>query len=412
MMTPEEYSNRLQRLVRVTPVEEVSVVEAVGQCLAEAVRAGVPVPPFDNSSMDGYAVAYRDIAVLAESSTGSVTLPVSGDIPAGAVPRALRGGTAMRIMTGSVLPSGADTVVPVELTDQPPGAGPAPREVTITGHVEQGASIRFTGHDIERGQIVASAGERVTPALLAGVLAAGVARVLVHRRPRVAVIVTGDELTEAGDSLDLGHIPDSNGPMLASLVRQAGADIVQQSRSVDREVEFLSLLSKAASCADLILTTGGVSAGAFEVVKQAMSIETKDADSPRMSFVKVAIQPGKPQGYGSAGGTPIIGLPGNPVSAFTSFHVFVRPFLSALSGGPGMLSTQPVEVGTGWESHQGKAQVMPVSLVPKAVPSHTLGSASHAIASLHRADALALIPLEITQVKPGMIVDAIILEGK
>ncbi|MEI6620456.1 MAG: gephyrin-like molybdotransferase Glp [Actinomycetes bacterium] len=310
----EHRSTILASLQRMEAVE-LLLDQCVGAALAAEVKARVPVPTFTNSSMDGYAVRSADVA------QAPVRLTVTGDIPAGRPSSVvLSRGTAQRIMTGAPLPTGADAVVRVEWTD----GGTA--EVLIERPAPVGQDVRKVGEDVPEGAIIAGLGASVTAGLIGASAAVGVDRLTVHRRPRVVIASTGDELVTSGTVLGAGMIYESNSRMLAPMVRQAGAEVVEVTTLTDNVDEAVENLLAWTSRSDVIVTTGGVSAGAFEVVKQAF----ERIGSVR--FVKVAVQPGKPQGFGSLAATPVIALPGNPVSAFVSFELFVRPALRYLGG--------------------------------------------------------------------------------
>ncbi len=307
---------------------------ALGLVLAEDVIAALSLPGFDNSAMDGYAVHVEDIATA--SADTPTQLPVTEDIPAGRTDiLTIAAGTAHRIMTGAPLPFGATAVVPVEATDG------ATDTVTIRANVRAGQHIRRTGEDVTAGTTVLQAGAVITPAVLGLAAALGLAELTVVPRQRVLVISTGTELVAPGTPLQPGQIYESNAVMLAAAVREAGGDVVAAPTTTDDVGVFREILRRhlpeteggGDDHADLIITTGGVSAGAYEVVKDALG----DDSEGRVQFVKVAMQPGMPQGAGTlddAAGTPIITLPGNPVSALVSFEVFVRPALRAAMGLP------------------------------------------------------------------------------
>lgn len=307
---------------------------ALGLVLAEDVIAPLSLPGFDNSAMDGYAVHVEDIATASAGTPAQ--LPVTEDIPAGRtdIPT-ITAGTAHRIMTGAPLPFGATTVVPVESTDG------ATDTVTIRANARAGQHIRRAGEDVTAGTTVLQAGAVITPAVLGLAAALGLAELTVVPRQRVLVISTGTELVAPGTPLQPGQIYESNAVMLAAAVREAGGDVVAAPTTTDDVGVFRETLRRhlpeakggGDDHADLIITTGGVSAGAYEVVKDALG----DDSDGRVEFVKVAMQPGMPQGAGTlddAAGTPIITLPGNPVSALVSFEVFVRPALRAAMGLP------------------------------------------------------------------------------
>lgn len=308
------------------PVEQVAVAEARGRILAADLTAPEALPSFDNSAMDGYAVRAVDIAAASPDSPAH--LPVSGDIPAGAVVEDLAPGTALRIMTGAPVPRGADAIVEVEVTDG------GTEKVAIREPRAAGSFVRPTGSDVTVGQVVLAGGAVLGPAQIGLLAALGITEVAVRRRPRVLVCSTGSELAE--DPVPgSGQIRDANGALLAAAVEDAGAIAVRKLWVADDVPAFLALLDAevASGEVDLVLTSGGVSAGAYEVVKEALG--------PRgVEFTKVALQPGMPQGSGVVGGVPVVCLPGNPVSALTSYEVFVRPALRRAVGHP--LPDRPV----------------------------------------------------------------------
>lgn len=300
--------------------ESVALIEARGRILAGAVVAPEALPSFDNSAMDGYAVRAADVAAATPDSP--VLLPVAGDVPAGAPVGDLAPGTAVRIMTGAPVPRGADAIVEVEVTDG------GTTTVAISEARATGTFIRPAGSDVAVGQEVLAAGAVLGPAQIGVLSALGVGEVVVRRQPRVLVCSTGSELAE--DPVPgSGQIRDANGALLAAAVEDAGAIAVRKLWVADDVPAFLALLDAevATGDVDLVLTSGGVSAGAYEVVKEALG--------PRgVEFVKVALQPGMPQGSGSIAGVPVVCLPGNPVSALTSYEVFVRPALRSAGGHP------------------------------------------------------------------------------
>ncbi|ANI37850.1 molybdopterin molybdotransferase MoeA [Mycolicibacterium vaccae] len=320
MRSVEEHRRAVASLITTRPPVTLPLADALGLVLAADVVAPLSLPGFDNSAMDGYAVVSEDIA--AATDTTPVRLPVAEDIPAGRtdIPT-LKPGTAHRIMTGAPLPAGATAVIPVEATDG------ATDTVTIRASTRPGQHIRRAGEDVTAGTTVLQAGQLVTPAALGLAAALGLGELEVIPRHRVLVVSTGTELVAAGRPLQPGQIYESNGVMLAAAVRDAGADVVAAPMTGDDVDAFVAVLRSYADSADLILTTGGVSAGAYEVVKDALT-------EGGVEFTKVAMQPGMPQGAGTVYGVPTITLPGNPVSALVSFEVFVRPALRAAMGVP------------------------------------------------------------------------------
>ena len=401
MLSVEEYLARIVGLATVLPVEDVPIGEGVGQVLAEDLRARFAVPPFDNSAMDGFAVRAADLAP-------GVRLRVVGDIPAGASSAPEVGeGECARIMTGAPLPPGADAIVPVELTDQPMGDAPLPAEVEVREVVSEGQHVRRRGGDVAEGDMVLRAGTVWGPEATGAASSIGYATVPLRRRPRVAVLSTGDELVEPGEDLGFGQVPDSNSYLLAGLVTRFGGEVVLRRAVGDDQAEFRAALDEALA-ADVVVTTGGVSVGAFEVVRQV-------TEGDEISFERVNMQPGKPQASGllrapDGRGVAFLGFPGNPVSAWVSAWLFLRPLLLAFTVPERVASEErgrrPVEgrlhpdtfvlpVRETWRKTTERRQYIPVKVVDGGVvPSHALGSGSHLIGSLHLADGIAIVPAD------------------
>ena len=296
--------------------------------LAQSIAAANDLPPFDNSSMDGFAVRAEDVAGAISDSPRR--LRVVGDIPAGSHPAfTLASGEAARIMTGAPLPEGANAVVPVEDTNvnNHDAGTPAPDEVQIFQPVEAGANRRRRGMDLRAGEVVLNPGHLLKPQDLGLLAMLGIADVPVYRKPRLALFSSGDELLEVDAPLEEGKIRDSNSYMLAALIERAGAEVLRLGVAKDNPESVKTLLEKAVKASvDLILSSAGVSVGAFDFVKQVIE------SSGRMDFWRVNMRPGKPLAFGEYNGIPFIGLPGNPVSAYVGFKVFVDPAIQRLRG--------------------------------------------------------------------------------
>lgn len=384
-----EHRAAVAALLPLLPVHQVPVADALGMVLAEPVRAPLPLPPFDNSAMDGYAVRAVDVADASEAHP--VTLPVTEDIPAGRTElNPLQPGSTQRIMTGAPLPPGADSVVQVEHTDR--GTGQA----RFFQPVATGKHLRRTGEDVAEGAEVLAAGTPLGPPQLGLASAVGCATLPCHRRSRVLVLSTGSELVEPGEPLLPGQIYESNGVMLQAAVRDAGGE-AELLRFVPDDVEqFRAALRPYRGQVDLLITSGGVSAGAYEVVKDAL-------DGHGVEFYKVAMQPGGPQGLGRYEDIAVVTLPGNPVSAQVSFEVFVRPALRAAMGRPrpertavrATLTEQLSSPAGKRQYRRGhyEAATGEVSLVG--------GPGSHLLASLASANCLVLVHEQAERLDPG-----------
>jgi len=394
-------AHRATILRAITPLRPVSVelAEAEGCVLAEDVTAAVSLPSFDNSSMDGYAVSSSDTNHSSERSPA--TLPVKGEIAAGdtgvfqLVP-----GTAIRIMTGAQLPAGADAVVPVEWTNG------GSQTVEIYRGVEPGNAVRYAGGDAAAGETLLRQGIRMRPMQIAVAASAGRKSVRVRPRPRVVVLSTGNELTEPGTPLVPGQIWDSNSYMIAAAAREAGAHAYRRSVVPDDPAGVLPALEEQLHHADLLVTTGGVSMGGeHDVVKAALR------ELGTVTFRKVAMQPGMPQGFGTIGEArvPLFTLPGNPVSAFVSFQLFVRPAIAALQGTDDLgLPSVRATLTAGVRSPEGRRSYLRGVLGDGEVTPLS-GQGSHQIAALGRANALIIVPERETQLPQGDTVDVLVL---
>jgi molybdopterin molybdotransferase len=378
--------------MRARPAAAVPLSEALGLALSGDVVAGLSLPVFDNSAMDGYAVRAEDVD--GASPERPVVLPVAEDIPAGRTDElTLQPGTAHRIMTGAPLPTGATAVVPVEDTDG------GVDSVAIRSHPPAGKHIRRAGEDVAPGTTVLRAGQVVTPAVLGLVAALGMAELTVLPRQRVLVVSTGSELVSPGTPLLPGQIYESNSVMLAAAFRDAGADVIAAATAEDDVAAFGAILDRYAAAVDLIVTSGGVSAGAYEVVKDAFGRDGGQG----VEFVKVAMQPGMPQGIGRVAGATIVTLPGNPVSALVSFEVFIRPALRAAMGLPDPNRPRRAAVLTETlTSPRGKRQFRRAILDMAAGTVIAYGPpASHHLRWLASANGLLDIPEDVMEVPAG-----------
>ena len=374
--------------------------EAEGGVLAADATARSPLPSFDNSSMDGYAVQAAD--VVAATAAAPVFLPVASQIPAGDTsPHVLRVGTCARIMTGAPLPAGADAVVPVEWTD-----GGRDR-VAISQPAAPGHAIRRRGDDVAEGQLMVPAGALLGPSQIALLAAGGHREAMVRPRPQVAVIATGNELTEPGSPLVPGQIWDSNSYLLAAAVRQAGG-VAQRHRVKDDPDAVVAALDELSASADLLVTSGGISMGGeHDVVKAAL------AGHAEVAFRKVAMQPGMPQGFGVVGRSraPLFTLPGNPVSAFVSFQLFVQPAMAARQGralAPPPLSPAVLTVSVRSPA-QRRSYLRGVLDHAAGTVTPLPGQGSHQLGALALANALIVVPEQVTSMQAGDTADVMSL---
>lgn len=373
---------------------ELTLLDAQGLLLAENVRADFPLPSFDNSAMDGYAV--RAIDTRDASPDSPSQLQVVGDVAAGAKSRSGMGpGLAMRIMTGAPIPAGADAVVPLEDTDR----GLA--RVAINKPARTGDCVRRAGEDLAGGAPALGAGAALGPQQLALLAAVGRDRVVVRPRPRVIVLSTGSELVEVGQRPAFGEVIDSNSYMIAAAAKDAGADARRIGIVPDDHAKLLDTLESQLLRADILVTSGGVSMGAYDVVKEALS------ELGTVEFAQVAMQPGKPQGFGHIGNrVPIFCLPGNPVSSLVSFETFVRPAIRKLLGKRNLhrATVQAVALESARSPHgvrQYRRGVLHREAGGGYGVSFSGGPGSHLIASLALSNCLVVIPEEETEVVAG-----------
>ncbi|MQY37865.1 Molybdopterin molybdenumtransferase 2 [Streptomyces sp. RB17] len=415
-------------LSTVRPLEpiELQLLDAQGCVLVDDVTVPVSLPPFDNSSMDGYAVRVTDVAGASEEFPA--VLEVVGDVAAGAAdPVRVGPGQAARIMTGAPLPPGAEAVVPVEWTDGGLGEGPASGmrarslapegaggQVRVHRPVEARAHVRAKGSDVKAGDRALQAGTILGPPQIALLAAIGRGTVRVRPRPRVVVLSTGSELVQPGEELGRGQIYDSNSFALTAAARDAGAIAYRVGAVADDAETLRSTIEDQLVRADMMVTTGGVSVGAYDVVKEALSYadDAEEAGSG-VEFRKLAMQPGKPQGFGSIGPdhTPLLALPGNPVSSYVSFELFVRPAIRTLMGladvhRPRTRATLTADKAL--SSPKNRRQFLRGAYADGEV-TPVGGSGSHLIAALAQADALIVVPEDTESVEPGAEVEVVLL---
>ena len=403
------------------PAETIPVDEALGRVLADGVVAAVTLPPWDNSAMDGYAVRAADVEGATEDAP--IRLAVTGEVPAGGVATTVVApGSAIRIATGAPVPGGADSIVPVEQTTPldaagTPGArgrvaaGPVPAAILVHGARPAGAHIRRRCGDLAEGDEVLAPGSAMTPAAIALAAGAGLAAVTIRRRPMVAVLATGNEVRAAGSELGPAGIPDANGPGLRALVDASGAEPLDLGIAPDDLDDVIGRLRSAlARGADAIVVAGGVSVGPYDVVKLAFE------SIGEIGLWRVAVQPGKPFAFGVASrpdGGPVLlfGLPGNPVSSFVTFELFVRPAIRALAGRGSVL--RPVDRGvlldevrtapgrraflrvTAERDDDGAPARDDVGRVRLRLSRGPAGQGSHVLSALASADGLAVVPEDI-----------------
>ncbi|MBR8742314.1 gephyrin-like molybdotransferase Glp [Nocardiopsis sp. MG754419] len=408
MKSVEQHVSDLLALVSVPEATELDLLRAHGTVLAGPVVSEVSLPGFDNSAMDGYAVHAADLTQA--SPAAPVRLPVVADIPAGdPSPTAIRPGMCARIMTGAPMPTGADAVVPVEWTD----GGSV--QVRVERPAAPGGFVRRRGEDVEEGVTVLRAGTLIGAGEMGVLAAVGRRTVPARPLPRVVVLSTGEELVEPGRPLGPGQIYESNSYMIAAAAKEAGCEVHRHGFVGDDPAGVQDALEGLLLRADIVVTTGGVSMGVYDVVKEVLTRQGT------VEFTSVAMQPGKPQGYGTIGPdkTPIITLPGNPVSAFVSFQMFVRPVLRKLRGlDPAPLPGVRARLSTTVTSPQGRRSYLRAVVAPAesgAEVAHTVAPAvrqgSHQLSALADTNGLLVVPEQVTELPAGSIADVLVLPG-
>jgi molybdopterin molybdotransferase len=354
--------------------EDVAAADALGRVLAQDVTAPGDLPPFANSAMDGFAIRSgrkgRRLTIVGESRAGKPADRAAGD------------GEAIRISTGAMLPGGADAVIQIELVEEDGDT------IVVGDDVSPGRNVRMAGEDVRAGTVVLRAGTRLGPAALAMAASAGCPILRCARRPRVAILATGDELVEPGAPLGPGQIHESNAPMLAALARQAGAEVRSRVVGDDRDAT-ISAVREALDGADLLVLSGGVSVGPHDHVKPALA-----ANDVEEVFWRVALRPGKPTWFGvrDSDRTLVLGLPGNPVSAYVTFVLFAAPALAALQGADPRAKVRAATLAVAVERHADRDECVRVRIDADGRATPTGPQGSHMLSSLVRADALAIVP--------------------
>ncbi|WP_052433271.1 molybdotransferase-like divisome protein Glp [Streptacidiphilus carbonis] len=432
--TVDEHLADILGTVGPLPPLDLQLLEAQGCLTVERITAGVDLPPFDNSSMDGYAVRVADVEGATDAYPSVLT--VVGDVAAGAADLPVVGpGQCARIMTGAPLPPGAEAVVPVEWTDGGSGGkdaavGMAPHssapegaagEVRVFRPAADGDFVRRKGDDITPGQVVLPEGTLLGPAQIGLLAAIGLDSVRVRPRPRVVVLSTGSELVQPGAAVGPGQISDSNSFALTAAARDAGAIAYRVGGVPDDAERLREVVEDQLIRADLVVTSGGVSVGAYDVVKEALAPEgVEPPPLGAISFRKLRMQPGKPQGFGLLDGrVPLFALPGNPVSAYLSFELFVRPAIRAMMGAGADEVHRPVVravLTEGLKSPAGRRQFARARYAAgnpgeKGSVAPVGGAGSHLVGPLAQANSVIVVPEDTTRAEAGDEVEVVLLEA-
>lgn len=381
------------------PARAVPLGEALGRVLAEDLVAPLDLQPFDNAQMDGFAVRAADTA--GNGGRGRAALAVVAPVPAGHLPPPLGPGEAAPVMTGAPLPPGADAVVPVEEAE-PRGFPAAGATVRLPADQPPGRFVRRAGEDVRAGTTVLPAGRRLTPARIGLAAALGLDRLPVRGRARALVYTTGDELVPPGAPRGPAQVYDANAAILRAQLEEAGVEVLAAGLVPDDPDAFAArLAADVGTGPDLVVTSGGVSEGAYEVVRQVLGGAGE--------FLHVAVQPGGPQGLARAHGVPVVCLPGNPVSTLVSFELFLRPALTAVLGAPAPRPRRTAPLAEPVRPLPGRTQVRRAVLEAGAVRMAG-GPGSHLLAAAARADALAVLPPGADELPAGTPVEVLVLD--
>jgi molybdopterin molybdotransferase len=398
MISFHEARNKILEGIKLLPSEKCRLEDLLGRVLAQDVTASFDIPPKDNSAMDGFAVIASDVAGASEQRP--VTLQVIEDVPAGRVAaKSLKPGQAIRIMTGAQMPEGADAVVPVELTSK----GIQNIEVRILKGVKQGANVRRQGEDVTTGQLLIAKGTRLRPQEVGLIASLGLTEVMVFKQPLVGIISSGNEVAAPGQPLKPGQIYDANRFSIGGQVKEAGALVRDYGIIADDLAKIKETLNQAARECDVIITSGGVSVGDYDLMKQALS------ELGQMNFWQVKQKPGKPLAYGHINGKPVVGLPGNPVSSMVVCDQYVRPLLLAMQGAANMFRVQvTAHSNQGIRKQAGRTEFLRAKVkwqdgAYQAVLTGPQGSGI--LTSMVQAEGLMILPEECEGVKVGDMVE-------
>jgi molybdopterin molybdotransferase len=397
MLTVEEAREGILSRIDVLSIERVDIMAALGRVLAEPVVSRLTIPPWPNTSMDGYAVRSAD-------TNGSVDLAIVGRIIAGVMPsRALGAGESMRIFTGAPLPEGADAVVPQE------DVTATGERVTVRGRIAPGAYVRPAGEDVRAGDVVVGPGGSIGAAEVGLLATLGYSQVRVYRRPRVAILSTGNELADLGTQPGPAQIPNTNTYSLMAQVTEAGADPVNLGVAPDQLEAITERVHWGLSSADVLVTSAGVSVGELDLVREAL-----ERSGAELHLWQVSMRPGKPITFGTRARRPVFGLPGNPVSAMVTFELFVRPALRRMQGAQVLdrprLRARALEKIANPGSRRGYLRVT-LEEDARGYGARLTGDQGSAILrSMVLADGLAVVPPDTT-IAPGEAVDVIVLRS-
>jgi molybdopterin molybdotransferase len=406
MISVEEALEKVLSYVKVLDAVRTPILECLGQVLAEDIYSSIDIPPKDNSAMDGYAVKAKDISGVMASSP--VYLDIIGEAKAGGISNLeVKAHKTVRIMTGAPLPKGADSVVPFEDTDETQRRGQTLKQIGIMKSVDKGKNVRFAGEDIGKGQLAIQKGVVLRPAQIGVLASLGLKTVKVVRRPTVAILATGDELVELGRSLSEGQIYNSNSYSAAAQVLRYGG--IPRVLGIARDTEAdLSKKIKEALSSDMLLTTGGVSMGDYDLVKDVL------AKQGEISFWKVRMKPGKPLAFGTIKGVPHLGLPGNPVSSMITFELFARPAMLKMMGKTDLTRpTVDVIMEGAAKNSDGRRVFLRAIVCEKRgrLYAKTTGpQGSGILTSMSMANALVIVPEDVAAVKAGDKLKAIMLD--